>query len=207
MINNQRHIIVHGVGSVSVVPDTVHVTIGVQTQDRTASGALTANNRRANTLIDTLKAHGVVDQDLQTSQLSINPTYHPTDNTVTGYQASNQLTATLRTLDNAGAVIDAAGRAAGDAIRVQQLRFSVADDTEPKARARAAAVHQGQRQAHELAEAAGVRLGPVRTITELPDTPPPRAMRVAAYSARESLPVEAGSQTIMVSVELVYDIG
>ena len=157
-------------GSVSSTPDTLTVGIGVQTRGRAAQEALDANSRLATATIDALRAAGVAEADLQTSQLSVSPTQDPTSGRITGYEVSNLLTATLHDVGRAGAVIDAAGTAAGDAVRVQQLEFSVADDSAPRARARADAVRQAQEQARQLAEAAGVTLGAVRSITELPPT-------------------------------------
>ena len=106
----------------------------MQTRARAAQEALDANSRLATATIDALRAAGVAEPDLRTSQLSVSPTQDPTTGRVTGYEVSNLLTATLRDVGRAGAVIDAAGAAAGDAIRVQQLEFSVADDGAPRPR-------------------------------------------------------------------------
>lgn len=58
-----------------------------------------------------LKNKGVAAKDIQTSQLSINPTY--TKEKITGYQVTNVVTVTLHDVKNAGAIIDAAKSAAG----------------------------------------------------------------------------------------------
>ena len=99
-----------------------------------AQEALDANSRLATSTIDALHAAGVAEADLRTSQLSVSPTQDPNTGRITGYEVSNMLTATLRDVDRAGSVIDAAGTAAGDAVRVQQLEFSIADDSAPRAR-------------------------------------------------------------------------
>jgi uncharacterized protein len=195
-----------GVGSVSSTPDTLTVGIGVQTRGRAAQEALDANSRLATATIDALRAAGVAEADLQTSQLSVSPTQDPTSGRITGYEVSNLLTATLRDVGRTGAVIDAAGAAAGDAVRVQQLEFSVADDTQPRARARADAVRQAQEQARQLAEAAGVALGPVRSITELPPYQPVTDKRTAD-AAQAAVPILPGTQELQVTVEVVYDVG
>jgi uncharacterized protein YggE len=195
-----------GTGTVRGTPDTMTVVLGVQTRGDTAEAALGANNERATALIEALKGRGVPAEDLQTSQLSIYPSFDQQGTRITGYEVSNQVTATLRDIPAAGATVDAAAVAAGDAIRVQQLGFSIDDDSEPRAQARADAVRQAQAQARQLAEAAGVALGPIRTITEVAAAQPgvyPQADRVAPAAA---VPVEPGTQELSVVVEVVYGI-
>lgn len=197
----------HGTGTVTGTPDLLTVVLGVQTRGPNAKGALDDNNARATALIDMLKGRGVAPADLQTSQLSIYPTYDNTSGRINGYEVSNQVTATLRDIGAAGALIDAAGEAAGDAVRVQQLGFSIDDDSAPRAQARADAVRQAQAQAQQMAEAAGVGLGPLQSITEVVSTPPTPPIPYATQAAdAASVPLEPGTQTLTVMVEVVYGI-
>jgi uncharacterized protein YggE len=196
-----------GVGTVNSTPDRLTVVLGVQNRGRAAQEALDANSRLATATIDALRAAGVADADLRTSQLSVSPTQDPTTGRVTGYEVNNLLTATLRDIGRAGSVIDAAGVAAGDAVRVQQLEFSVADDSAPRARARADAVRKAQEQARQLAEAAGVTLGTVRSITEVPTDPGNPYERDAKAAAQAAVPILPGTQELQVAVEIVYDLG
>ena len=196
-----------GTGTVRGTPDTMTVVLGVQTRADTAEAALGANSERATALIEALKGRGVPAEDLQTSQLSIYPSFDQQGTRITGYEVSNQVTATLRDIPAAGALVDAAAGAAGDAIRVQQLGFSIDDDSGPRAQARADAVRQAQDQAGQLAEAAGVALGPIRTITEVAAGQPTPYPQAADRAAQTSLaPVEPGTQELSVVVEVVYGI-
>lgn len=195
-----------GVGTVTGTPDTLTVVLGVVTRGPSAAGTLEDNNARAAALIETLETRGVTDEDLQTSGLSILPTYSDSGR-ITGYEVTNQVTATLRDISAAGALIDAAADAAGDAVRVQHIAFSLADDGEPRARARADAVRQARTQAEQLAEAAGTGLGPVLSITEVSAGQPiPFAGDAARAQAAASVPIEAGTQEIAVTVEMVHAI-
>jgi uncharacterized protein YggE len=197
-----------GTGTVRGTPDTMTVVIGVQTRGDTAKGALDADNAKATALIEVLKGSGVAAADLRTSQLSINPTYDQQGTRITGYEVTNQVTATLRDIAAAGGILDAAGESAGDAVRVQQLGFSIDDESEPRARARADAVRQAQAQARQMAEAAGVALGPLQKITEVAvDQATPYPYADGARSAAASpAPVEPGTQELSVVVEVVYGI-
>ena len=196
-----------GQGSITGAPDTVTVVLGVQTQGPSAKGALDANTQQAIALIDMLKSRGVAEADLQTSQLSVNPSYNPANGRISGYEVTNQVTATLHNIAAAGGIIDAAGEVAGDAVRVQQLSFSIDDDSAMRATARADAVKQAQAQARQMADAAGVRLGRIRSISEV-STPPPSPMSRQSMDAAAgaAVPLQPGTQKLTVSVDVVYDI-
>jgi uncharacterized protein YggE len=202
-----RLITAQATGTVTGTPDVVTISLGVETRSPSAQTALDENNRLATDVINVVKEKGVAPEDLQTSQLSIYPSYDD-KGAVTGYQVTNIVTAKLRDIGGAGALIDAAGQAAGDAVRVQQLSFSIDDDSDLRANARADAVRRAQAQAKQLADAAGIALGPIHSITESPITGtvvyPQAAM--AADSAAGSVPIEPGSQQLQVSVQVVYEI-
>jgi uncharacterized protein YggE len=195
-----------GLGTAIRTPDTMTVALGVQTRDQSARAALDANTAKATALINLLKSKGVAAADLQTSQLSVNPTRDPATGRITGYEVTNQVTATLHEVSAAGGLIDAAGEAAGDAVRIQQLSFSIGDDSAARAQARADAVRQAQAHARQMADAAGVRLGGVSSITEVPLNPPGPLGRDAVPGAEAAVPVEPGTQKLTVMVEIVHAI-
>ncbi|MCA1008086.1 SIMPL domain-containing protein [Rhodococcus hoagii] len=198
-----------GTGKVTGTPDTLTVVLGVQTQAPEAQAALQDNSQTATALIDTLKSKGVAAEDIRTSELSVNPTWEQSGR-INGYQVSNQVTATLHDISQAGAVIDAAAAATGDAIRVQQTSFSISDDGDLRAEARGRAVQQAQDQARQMADAAGVKLGKVRSIVEVPPQAQgaqnPNMMRSPNAMAFDAVPLEAGSQELTVNVAVTYDI-
>jgi uncharacterized protein YggE len=202
---NLPGITTRGLGTVTRTPDTVTIVIGVQTRAQSAKGALDANTGKATALIDVLKSKGVATADLQTSQLSVNPTSDSATGRITGYEVTNQVTAKLHDIGAAGGLIDAAGEAAGDAVRLQQLAFSIGDDSASRAQARASAVRQAQAHAKQMADAAGVTLGRIRSITEVPVSPPSPLGREGAAAAAP-VPIEPGTQELAVMVEVVYAI-
>lgn len=201
-----RTITATGSGSVSTVPDRLFLNIGVQTSAPKVSDALKANNLSAQSLITTLKAKGIDDKDIRTSQLSIYPQFDTTGRKVTSYQVSNSVTVTVRKIDTSGDLIDAAANIAGDAIRVNGLNFAVSDPAASLATARDIAVKDATTQAEQLAKAAGVKLGKIRSIrTTGGDNSTPR-FSSAAVADKASTPIAEGTQEINASVELVFDI-
>ncbi|HEV8625068.1 MAG TPA: SIMPL domain-containing protein [Acidimicrobiia bacterium] len=210
--NGRPSIAARGVGLVKGTPDTLRVVLGVETRSPSAKDALAANNDNANALVDTLKSKGVEAKDLQTSQLSINPTYDDKGQRITGYQVNNTVTATLHDIAGAGALIDAAAGAVGDAVRVQSIGFSIVDDSTLKAEARTQAVHLAQLQAEQMAKAAGVKLGAIRLISEVPASSPMpyydqlASGRTAAPGAAPPAPILPGQHELSLTVDVVWDI-
>lgn len=204
--NSAPSITTRGVGTVTGTPDTLTVVLGVQTRAAAAAAALADNTTRTSALLDVLRGRGVAADDLRTNRLQIFPTFE-NDGRISGYEVTNEVTATLRDIGGAGALVDAAAQAAGDAVRVQQISFGIDDDAEPRSRARADAVRQAVTQARQLADAAEVGLGPILSITEVVDGQPPVPVaRDSAAAAQAAVPIEPGTQDVSVTVEVVHAV-
>jgi hypothetical protein len=194
-------------GKVEGVPDTLTLTLGVETSASSAQEALAQNADRSTRLLDALKAAGVAPKDIKTAQLTVNPTYDKSFH-VNGYSVSNVVTAKVDDVLNAGKVVDAAAAQAGNAIRLQGIALSIADTGKLVAAARTEAVRHARAQAAQLARAAGVRLGKVERITERKQGAAGGLANraVAEDSAGLSVPIEPGTQELSVDVTVVYRI-
>jgi hypothetical protein len=191
------------------MPDLMTLTLGVESKAPTAQAALQQNKDRAATLVTTLKSKGVADRDLQTSNLSLSPTWDDEQN-ITGYVASNMVTVRLRDLNAAGAVVDAASSAVGDDIRMHGVAFSIDDTSGALEQARTEAVKQAVEQAKQLASAADVELGAIKSIDDTnTDLPMPqyygRAYDLDTAAASE-MSIEPGEQELSVDVRVVFEI-
>jgi uncharacterized protein YggE len=156
---------VQGTGMATGKPDLLTVSVGINVTDPTAKAALDDNSAKATSVIDDLGLSGSAAKDVQTSDVTIEPQYDLKGN-ITGYQVSNNLTAKLRNFATAGTVIDALAAAAGNAIRIDGLAFSVEDTRPLEDQARNDAVHQAVSHAQSMAQAAGERLGPVCSLSD-----------------------------------------
>jgi uncharacterized protein YggE len=194
-------------GKIEGVPDTLTVTLGVESRAGTAQAALAQNADRATRVINALKAAGVAPADLQTEQLSLNPSYGKQFQ-ITGYAVSNIVTAKVHDVLNAGKVVDAAAAQAGDDIRVQGVALSIEDTGKLVAAARADAVARARTQARQLADAADVKLGPVEKITEARTDAPFPVLRQFSEdkAAASATPIEPGTQELTVDVTVVFRI-
>jgi uncharacterized protein YggE len=203
-------IVVAGTGDVKGTPDTVTLSLGVQTTGPSAAQAIAGNNYSAYALIGTLKDKGVAPKDIQTSNLSINPNFDDHGH-ITGYFVSNSVTVTLHGVKGAGAVIDAAANAVGNAITFNGVSLSIGDTSSRSliAKAREQAVKQAIAHARQLASAAGMKLGAVRTIDDTgTDVPQPQFFQAGGLTADKaaSVPLEAGSQQLSVNVSVTFAV-
>jgi uncharacterized protein YggE len=205
----QRTVTVTGTGMVTLTPDIAYVTIGVHSQDPSATVAMTSNNTSAQAVISAIKAAGVADKDIQTTNFSIYPQQQYDNNgKITGiiYMVDNSVYVTVRDLTRLGGLLDSSVNAGANAIN--SISFDVADKTAALSQARLAAVADAKKQADELTGATGVTLGSVQTISYV-DTTPPVALqmpRAAMAAGAGSVPVQSGSMQITTTVTIVYEI-
>lgn len=203
-----RTITVTGHGEAAQAPDMALITIGVQSNAKSAGEAMTANSRNMKSVIEQLKAAGLASKDVQTASVSLSPVYDYGANgrrgEVTGYQASNQVTARVRDLSKLGGVLDTVVKSGANTI--DNLSFTFADPKPLQDAARKNAVADAMDKAKLYANAAGVALGPVMTLTEGGDYQPrPYAKSMARLEAAP-VPIEAGETSIAASVNIVFAI-
>ena len=199
-----------GTGTASAPPDVLTAVFGFATSAGSSSDALAANNAKVNQALLALEANGVAARDIQTTGLSLQPQYaYPKGvPTLTGYQVTNTVTATLRDVKTAGAALDAVVNASGDAAQINSLTFSFGNPATVEDAARADAVRQAVAHAGAMASAAGRKLGPVCSLTD--DTQPsvfPQSQSydgLAPAGATSAVPVEPGTQVQTDQVTMVY---
>jgi len=198
-----------GEGRSDARPDMATIVVGVSTQAVSARDALSENNARLGAVLAQLKAAGIEDRDLQTSGLSMGPMIDYSVRgkaKVTGYQVSNQLTVRVRALDNLGAILDQT--VSDGANEFRGLNFGLAEPGPAVDAARVAAVKDARRKAEMMAEAAGVKLGRVMSITEqmahAPITLRSRGDMMMAEAA--SVPVAEGEISYAVTVNMVWEL-
>jgi uncharacterized protein YggE len=205
-----RTITVTGTGLVTLTPDIAYINIGVHSQDASASVATTDNNTKALAVIDAIKAAGVADKDIQTTNFSIYPQQQYDNNGVmTGiiYMVDDTVYVTMRDLTKLGGLLDDSVVAGANSIN--SISFDLADKTDALSQARSAAVAEARKQADELVAATGVTLGDVQTISYY-DSTPPVALQYSradmAVGGGGSVPVQTGSMEISTTVTIVYEI-
>ena len=202
-------IVVPGTGRVTVEPDIASIRLGVALVRPTATEAREAAATTMAAIITALTAAAVDRRDLRTALVGLSPVTDYSSERgpqVTGYQLSNAVDVTVRSLPTVGAVIDA-GLAAG-ATSLDSLDVRLADPSGAETEARGAAVADARRRAETLAKAAGRSLGTVVGIVEgqPPVAPFPRhpIAAMALRAADAETPVEGGTQEVVVSIVVTY---
>jgi hypothetical protein len=196
-------------GEVQVVPDMATVQSGVVTEARTAAEALNANSRRMNGVFEALAEAGIERQDIQTSNLQINPVWSNysagEQRRITGYQATNTVTARVTELDELGATVDAL--VASGANQIQGINFSMEDDDAARREARLRAVAELRETAALYAGALEIELGGLLEFSESGGgRPQPPVMFARAESFAADTPVAAGQLTVSVTITGVFAI-
>ncbi len=204
-------ITVTGTGNVSGVPNQLSLSMGVQTSAGSVATALREANSAVRAVTSALGRTGVSAPDIQTSGLSIYPSYSGSSGVPDGYQVSEQLTVTLRRLPVAGSQISAAARAGGNATVIDGVSLNLSDTSTLLATARAKAVADAKAKASAYAHALGRPLGPVVSMSE---TPPAQPFQPVPYAATPSagrtpspVPVHPGTQQLSVTVTVIFALG
>lgn len=160
-------ITVTGTGSVVMAPDAASVTIGVNIY---ASSLRRARADAADTMdavIAAVKAQGIADKDVQTSDYSvgINQAYdnNGVPGEITGYTVSTHVTVIVRDLSKLGSLLDKTVAAGANSI--WGVNFFIADQTVAAKQARELAVQDAKEQAAQIAAAAGGTVGDILAIT------------------------------------------
>lgn len=206
-------ITVIGEGRATAKPDVAMATIGVETIGKTLGDANDRNNAKMEVLVKTLKASGIADKDIQTTNYSVVPERKYSRETgpgeITSFRVSNQVRVKFRDLKKIGGTLDQVVK--DGANTVQSIAFEADDPTPIRARASAAAVGAARVKAEEIAKAAGVKLGEVVQISEVfGGEPRPMAMMaaapMAAGSPARSVPVEQGELEFAAHLQVIYAI-
>lgn len=200
----------NGESWVSAKPDFAVVTIGVQSADRAAQGALASNSKATAAVIEAAKGAGIDAKDIQTADFSIWPRMSsPGKNeteppAILGYTVSNHVTVTAHDIARLGDLLDKAVAAGANSIN--GVEFGVADASKLLDAARKDAFADARRKAEVYAAEAGVKLGALIELDETGAPAPLLRHRAAVPMAAAAPPIEAGESKLTVGVRARFEI-
>ncbi len=206
-----RTITVNGYGMVNLAPDLASISIGVHTENRDAGESVQENNQQATAVKDALTGLGVAEKDISTSNFSIYPQQewnNDGERTGTLYVVDNTVNVTVRDLDSIGQILEAVVDAGAN--NIYGITFDVAEREAARQDAMSAAVSNARERAQTLADAAGVDIGEVQSISTYVSVSPSPMVR--SYAMEEmavgggSVPISSGEMTINVEVTVVFEI-
>ena len=166
-------ITVSGTGKVSTLPDEAVIQIGVESSAATAAAALDANSKQAQKVLARLKADGIPDSAIETTNVAVYPSRTHNQKTgketITGYQATNLVRLTLTDFKVIGQVFAAATEAGANNISGPSWQLS--ENSQAMTGALAKAVANARSKAQALATAQGVTVGEVLILNEASVSP------------------------------------
>jgi uncharacterized protein YggE len=203
---NPRVINVSGTGIISAKPDMGRVNLGIVTEETSANESQSKNNEISNKIIDSIKATGVNEENIQTIEYSINPIYKYEEGKppiITGYQTVHMLNINVYDIEKIGAVIDA-GTTAG-ANRVGGISFDIKDKKSLELKALEEAVKDARKKADTALAAEGekvIKLISMNVGNESSPIMPPRSKSdLTGSSSTQLMP---GQLEIVVTVSATF---
>jgi hypothetical protein len=214
---------VSGHGEYLAVPDTAQFTFSVVSDKTTVADAQADATTKANAITSYLKAQGIADADIQTTDYEVTPQYSydtkacapgiycpPSQGTLTGYEVTQTTTVKVHDTTKAGTLLAGVGQ--NGASNVSSLQFTFADPNAPQAQARDKAIADAKSKADALAKSLGVSLVRVVSFNENGSGYPQPVMYAAmgagsSASAKSIAPdISVGQNNVTDDVTITYEI-
>jgi hypothetical protein len=177
--NDPPLITVTGQGEVRVPPDEVVFTLGVESVDKDILVARKKTDDSVKEVLAIARRNSVKPEDVQTSQISIQPKYNTDDmdfeqrrgvkRELVGYQVSKTVAVILRDVSRFDALLTDVLKAG--VTRLSNLQFRDSQLRRHRDQARAMAMKAAQEKANLMAREIGQSIGPAYSITETSVTP------------------------------------
>lgn len=201
---------VNAEGQSKRTPDLATVSAGVVTQAANAAVAMRDNSASMDRVIAALKRTGILDRDIQTASVSLQPQYRYAQNeppVITGYQAQNTVTVRFRDIGRAGAVLDALVSTGANQINGPELGLD--NPAAALDEARLDAMSKARARAELYAKTAGLRVKRILSISEAwgytPPRPMPVMMRAQSADVAETK-IMAGEQSLGVTLSVRFEL-
>lgn len=181
-----RLVSVSGAGEVKAQPDMAYVSIGVEARRPTVNEARSQVNETVERLLALTRDLKIDSKYVDSTRLQVQPDYRWDEKTqkqvLQGYLVNRQVEVEVHDLERLGALLEKAVSAGANQVGGARLDSSRRKDLERQALA--LAVEDARLNADTLAQAAGVKLGPVQSLSASGSSPMPmfaeRAMVAAA---------------------------
>lgn len=210
LTSQQEGIWVTGQGKVTVVPDIATLQLGIEAQAATVAEAQAQASQAMDRVMTALTKNGVAKKDIQTQYFNITKITRWDDKNqrevIIGYRVTNIVTAKIRAIDKAGAIIDAVAEAGGNLTRIDNISFSIDDPTAYYGQAREKAMADAKAKAEQMAKLGGVTLGKPTYISESSYFPSPVPVKLREGASAVETPISPGETDITISVQIVYAI-
>ena len=162
----ETRIAVNGTGETRISADTAVISLGVSARDRDVLKAQQTVNENIAGIRQALLSNGVAEENINTDYMSIYAIYDYNEDVekVQAYNASTTLAVKVTDMDSVGRLIDEAFTAGANTLN--GISFSASDTDEARDESLKAAVGEARAKAEVLAEASGLKITGIETISE-----------------------------------------
>ena len=207
---------VTGSAAITAAPDRASISVGVNETAAEVSQAQTTANAKVNAIVEAVKALGVEESKISTSNYSIFPqTEYDADtgrSVLVGYQVSNTVTINLEDFSLLDRVIDEA--VAAGANETYGITFDVSTRRELYRQALEQAVQAAADKAQLMAAAAGMEIASIEEIREVGGISVSSGRgaymnatdAVAMAEEAGATAIQGGELSVSAQVELVYRV-
>lgn len=162
----ETRISVSGTGETRISADTAVISLGVNARDKNVLKAQQKVNEAIAAIHKALIEQGIPEEDITTDYMNISPVYDYSFDfaRLTAYSANTTLAIRVSDTEKVGALIDAAFAAGANDLN--GITFSASDTRDAKNEAIKIAVEDAKQKAEVLAEAAGLKISGIETVSE-----------------------------------------
>lgn len=214
--NNFNTFEVIGTGKISTVPQDARISFTVEKKRTTQEAAKDAANKIQNQAVSKLLALGIPRENIKTTNISVNPNYEikegspqplvypPGRQVQNGYVAilSTQIKGSINQINKSVDLLSSLGANVGG------VEYISKNKEELKEQAQAKAIADAKKQAQNIAQAAGFRLGKIVTVRSADDQyPQPYGADVTIKSAPNmDTQIQPGETEITARMGVTYYI-
>ena len=204
---DKNSVSVSATGTVKVTPDVAYTTVGVVTQKKKMQDAQSANKELMNAVAEALKKAGLADDDIRTTEYSVQPVYNYSGNTsaISSFEVNNTVELTIRNIDKVGEILDAA--AAAGANTSYSVSFDLLDKSKAYNQALTSAMESARSKADTLASAGKFSIISVLNVSEgYTSTPVYREYATASETSDKATYISTGDMDVTATVSVSYEI-
>lgn len=196
-------------------PDIAQISVAVQTnQVKEASQAVQENTEKMNQVIAQIKAAGVEEKDIKTTNYSLTPNYRYNpetgESTVDGYNVYQEITVKIRDLSKVGEIIETSTSVGAN--QVGSISFTIDDTENIKKEAREEAIAKAKIKVRDLTELTGIKIGKLVNVYESESggqTDPyyyAKSDAMGMGGAMATPQIQTGENEMRLDVTLVYEV-
>lgn len=162
----ETKVTVNGTGTALVAADTAIISMGVRKNSDSVKEAQNQVNEIIAAIRTTLIENGIGEENINTDRIYINPRYDYNSGyeEIVGYYAYSYLSVKTENMNAIGTIIDLALDAGANILN--DITFSAKETADAEKEALKKAVQNARRDAEIIAEAAGLTIASIETITE-----------------------------------------